>query len=474
MIESVLFFALGFLCAAFLALIVVPVILRRAAFLTRKRIERELPTNFNEMQAEKDELRAGFAVSLRQLEMKLGTLREKSAEQRVQLAREREEIKTLVAAGAEKDGLIAGLRQEVEDLQARLGEREAELGTTSEALASTSADLETRRKAYETLDRQYADAATTADSRRIELAVKDTEIDRLSGELSELRRARKDAEAKLRDALAQAKAQEEVVNNERGRRDGLEAKLQELMAGLADRDEKIVRWEGEIARMRDAFKESENEREALAERLAETEDRRARLEARLAEAGEPASGPSEEQDDGRLQALMATLADRDRTLGQQKKDLTELRRQVKQGEGALSALKQELAQSEEERHRLQDGSTGDAADAVGGDLRARLEAELEQVITDREAVLGRLAAMERAGKQDANGAERAALREQIKDLAAEVVHMTARIEGPDSPILKALAADEDGGRRAVDEAGETVISLADRVRALSKAASSKG
>ena len=33
-----------------------------------------------------------------------------------------------------------------------------------------------------------------------------------------------------------------------------------------------------------------------------------------------------------------------------------------------------------------------------------------------------------------------ALREQMNELAAEVVHLTAKLEGPDSPIIKALAA----------------------------------
>jgi hypothetical protein len=54
-----------------------------------------------------------------------------------------------------------------------------------------------------------------------------------------------------------------------------------------------------------------------------------------------------------------------------------------------------------------------------------------------------------------------ALREQMNELAAEVVHLTAKLEGPASPIGKALAAPSDAnpGKR----------SLADRVRALQKA-----
>jgi hypothetical protein len=49
----------------------------------------------------------------------------------------------------------------------------------------------------------------------------------------------------------------------------------------------------------------------------------------------------------------------------------------------------------------------------------------------------------------------------MNTLAAEVVSLTAKLEGPDSPITKALAAPQ--------EARSGTISLADRVRALQKA-----
>jgi hypothetical protein len=56
----------------------------------------------------------------------------------------------------------------------------------------------------------------------------------------------------------------------------------------------------------------------------------------------------------------------------------------------------------------------------------------------------------------------AGLREQMNELAAEVVNLTMKLDGPDSPIAKALAGEgQQNGR----------VSLADRVRALQKAGS---
>ena len=67
--------------------------------------------------------------------------------------------------------------------------------------------------------------------------------------------------------------------------------------------------------------------------------------------------------------------------------------------------------------------------------------------------------------------KQAMLREQMNDLAAEVVNLTAMLEGPDSPIVKALAAPA-GHARPVNDKGQTVTSLADRVRALQQKAAS--
>ncbi len=64
MFEGVLYFVLGFLAAALLALMVSPAIWNRAVTLTRRRIESSVPLTLNEVQADKDQLRAEFAMSI--------------------------------------------------------------------------------------------------------------------------------------------------------------------------------------------------------------------------------------------------------------------------------------------------------------------------------------------------------------------------------------------------------------------------
>ena len=77
-LEAVLYFVLGFLSAALLALMVAPAIWNRAVVLTKKRIESSVPLTLNEIQADKDQLRAEFAMSTRRLEMSVEELKNKA------------------------------------------------------------------------------------------------------------------------------------------------------------------------------------------------------------------------------------------------------------------------------------------------------------------------------------------------------------------------------------------------------------
>ena len=89
-------FVLGFLSAGFIALIVAPMAWRRAVALTRKRIEASVPLTLTEIQADKDRMRAEFAMATRRLEINFKNFREKAAAQIVEINRNREELKQLM------------------------------------------------------------------------------------------------------------------------------------------------------------------------------------------------------------------------------------------------------------------------------------------------------------------------------------------------------------------------------------------
>jgi len=67
----------------------------------------------------------------------------------------------------------------------------------------------------------------------------------------------------------------------------------------------------------------------------------------------------------------------------------------------------------------------------------------------------------------AAGQDDTQLREQMADLAAEMIRLTAQLDGPDSPIVKALSGPAAAG--GAGGAAVNVTSLADRVQALQRA-----
>ncbi|HSA67743.1 MAG TPA: hypothetical protein VLE24_08785, partial [Methyloceanibacter sp.] len=69
MIEWLMFGALGFLLGCLLALMLAPPLWNRAVKLTTRRLEATMPMSLIDIQADKDQLRAEFAMSTRRLEL---------------------------------------------------------------------------------------------------------------------------------------------------------------------------------------------------------------------------------------------------------------------------------------------------------------------------------------------------------------------------------------------------------------------
>ena len=70
-VEQMMFFALGLLTALLFTLGMVPALSRRAMRLARRKLELQLPLSPAEILAERDQLRADFAVQMRISEQKI-------------------------------------------------------------------------------------------------------------------------------------------------------------------------------------------------------------------------------------------------------------------------------------------------------------------------------------------------------------------------------------------------------------------
>ncbi|MGO4638189.1 hypothetical protein AB4Z43_07115 [Mesorhizobium sp. 2RAF45] len=380
MVQSVLFFALGFLCAGFLALMVAPAVWRRAVALTRRRIEASIPLTQTEIQADKDRIRAEYAMANRRLEMNVKALREKAAEQLVEISRGHEALKGLAIERTDKNHALAELGAKNEALR----QREEELHRLSELLKETERKLEKRALELEKLERMYDDASFSSSSRQIELVARESELQKLASDIALLRGQRKEADRRQQEIAAESKAARDALKAEKKRVAELDKKVERLLATLADREDKLDRREKELARLREKAK-AEDGAPAL------------RLVGKPDEAGR--HDDAKQRDD----------------------------------------LDQAIAKLDSDRERL--------------------EARLTALARENKRLKADLGAAASSGTANAS----AALREQMNELAAEVVHLTAKLEGPDSPIAKALAAPQDSRSSGGDR------SLADRVRALQKA-----
>jgi len=151
-IENIMYFVLGLLVSGLVALIVMPAVWRRAVRLTKKRIEAATPMTMAEFRADKDQLRAEFALSTRRLEMNVEALRRRLADQLRDINRKKSEL-----------GGIKGERDNHLQIVRELEEREAEARRRILELEKEGADLAQKLRMR---DRELGEKASQLDAAR--------------------------------------------------------------------------------------------------------------------------------------------------------------------------------------------------------------------------------------------------------------------------------------------------------------------
>lgn len=242
-IENIMYFALGALAAALIALIILPAVWKRAVRLTKRRIEAATPVTMAEFRADKDHLRAEFALSTRRLEMTVETLRARLAEQLGDVNQTRSDI-----------GLLRAERDQHLEIVRALESREAELKVQLLELEQQSADLAERLNVRERGDADIAAEAA------------ETEIDGqpLSG----------DYQQDIRRLVV-------ALNQERERASFLEDQASSLLSRLEAADQQSSEANAAIAEMRQAMAEHGDQKLASTENLVSAEARIASAEKRL-------------------------------------------------------------------------------------------------------------------------------------------------------------------------------------------------
>jgi chromosome segregation ATPase len=246
-IQSALYFAFGFLSAVLLALLVAPPIWRRAMLLTRRHVEAETPLTLNEIQAQRDGLRAEHAIAERKLELTLESSREKSALQLAELGEKERLMRNLTSELAARDATIAELRSSSTD-------REQELEKAAAIVVGHERLIEQKSAELELLHRRASNVAMNADSFQIEVAAQSARIDNLSDDLKEARQDKRDSDNLRQRAEADIKAVQHSLVQETKRSAELEKRSNALLRQISDSEAKLSRREKEIERINERLR----------------------------------------------------------------------------------------------------------------------------------------------------------------------------------------------------------------------------
>jgi chromosome segregation ATPase len=420
MVEPIMFVGIGFLIAGLLVIGVIPLVHARAVRLTMRRLEALTPLSMAEIQADKDQLRAEFAMSTRRLEMSVEQMKAKTTNQLAEIGKKSEAIGRLKLELGEKTAALFALeakeKQLSDDLRSAQGEHAAKAATLEERerlLATTQAELTQ-------ISGSFHDTSVTADSQRVELVALRAQTEALKGQIESYDAEIKELRERLSNKTTEVEMLVQQLNEERTKSDQLGSRTGEL-------DRQIL---------------VQNTEAAVLNR--------------------------------RVQELTARLDEQSRFLADREFTSDRLRTEAATAQKTEAEVRSALAETEN-RHRF-------ATEAVRAE-KALVEDQLRQSQDERAKLQREIAQMKRDAESAWSNErmENAVLRERINDVAAEVARLTAALEGPQSPIDAILKADSSRPLAATGtngaspsiapQGGESRGTLADRIRALQGRAS---
>lgn len=418
MLEGILYFVLGFLAAGLLALMVSPAIWNRAVMLTKKRIESSVPLTLNEIQADKDQLRAEFAMSTRRLEMSVEELREKAAIQIIEINRKRDELALLAEESGQRVRSVGDLEVQSSELRSLLRQKEEALTRANAQHEEMQKKLEVRALELEQLRIKLTVAQSDAEGNRFELIARDSVMEKLTDRLSDATGGKVNASVELQEAIKDLSVAKSQVTVGKRKFDDLQSRYVRTQKLLTQNEQSLESRERELSDIRSTNGQDEASHSELTRQLIDEKSHNVEITAKLA------------QINLQMEALLNDASNEN-------------------VEAAMGSIKMD---------------------------KKRLEEELQEMGEERDKLSESLLAYQRdkAEDWDSERRENSILRERINDLAAQVTSMTASIEGENSPIHQILAkakpARKAAGGKTNGSSSRATNTLADRIRALQETA----
>jgi DNA repair exonuclease SbcCD ATPase subunit len=271
MIEPLMYFGIGFLAAALMGLLFVPLVHNRAVRLTMRRLEAATPLSIAEIRADKDQLRAEFAMSTRRLEMSVEQMQAKTTAQLAELGKKTDAINQLKKELGEKTAEIFALEARDKSLRDQLRTTEEEFELKSSSLREADRLLAEKEATLALMYEKFGEPSLDAEEERVEFASLRTQIEAMQVTVTDHERTAKEAETKLtrerEDAAAATKEltearekllslNEKTIDLERQiivqttEADLLTRRANELEAQLAAANEERARLQSDVATMK--------------------------------------------------------------------------------------------------------------------------------------------------------------------------------------------------------------------------------
>jgi chromosome segregation ATPase len=192
MIEPIMFVGIGFLVAGLLVIGVIPLVHARAVRLTQRRLEALTPLSMAEIQADKDQLRAEFAMSTRRLEMSVEQMKAKTSSQLAEIGKKSEAIGRLKLELGEKTAGLFALETKEKLLSDELALLKDETSGKSTALETTERTLAATQAELAQIKANYGEASVTTDSQRVELVALRAQVEVLRGQIESYEKETRD------------------------------------------------------------------------------------------------------------------------------------------------------------------------------------------------------------------------------------------------------------------------------------------
>ena len=313
LIETAMLVGMGFCAATLVALLLMPLVARRASRKAEDRLATTSPLDAREAAAERDGLRAVAAVEQRRAEQRIEQATRAQADTQAESGRRAARIVELEQAGeADRMRLGSELAQSREDLAVA----QARAANSEQALADAQGRLRDLEEESRTAVAKRDEAAVLADERLLALTRTTTRITLLEAQLADrdgaLDRERQDV-GRVRSTLADITRDRDFARNElllaTTQRTMLESDSKDLTRRADESRDRLQARSTDLANVERRLVEERAEKNAAEAALAELRLRFQALEARLIESGRPHSAESADAELGTLRDQVDAVAD---------------------------------------------------------------------------------------------------------------------------------------------------------------------